>query len=353
MRPAVVGLATLLLGLTGATPEARTQNAIVAEAVSLSAAVLEKADQLLALAAPSTGDVDNDVVLTVPSDDGDDNELVLELQPEPARDVSNDTFAWQSPPTDDDTSGSYDPHSIVDLCRDLLVSAQNNDLPVPFFANLIWQESRLRHDAVSPVGAQGIAQFMPRVAAAAGLRDPFDPHQALPSSARLLRSLRLQFGNLGYVAAAYNAGPHRVSQWLVHRGTLPRETQIYVVRVTGRSIEEWQKTPPEDSALRFARLLPCRELPAFSDLEQAQIRVVRAQSPEPPEPRPAPAPPADSSAERTLAGNSKSTNRSIRMAALHKAIHNAHRRRREATRHQRAHERRRTAEVAAKSVPLG
>jgi soluble lytic murein transglycosylase-like protein len=170
--------------------------------------------------------------------------------------------------------------SIGDLCNALLTSAQDNDLPVAFFANLIWQESRLRDDAVSPVGALGIAQFMPQVAMASGLDNPFDPLQAIPASARLLRELRDQFGNLGFVAAAYNAGARRVSEWLEHRRTLPRETRDYVVRVTGRSAEDWRKTPPEDAALTFVHRLPCRGLPAYADLEQEQLQVTQWQKTE-------------------------------------------------------------------------
>ena len=148
--------------------------------------------------------------------------------------------------------------------------AQRNDLPVTFFANLIWQESRFQHDAVSSAGALGIAQFMPEVAMEVGLGNPLDPHEALPASAKLLRSLREQFGNLGFAAAAYNAGPHRVSDWLEHGRTLPLETQNYVTRVTGRSIETWRKSPQNDLQVAFVRPLPCRGMPAFAELEQAQ-----------------------------------------------------------------------------------
>ena len=59
-------------------------------------------------------------------------------------------------------------------------------------------------------------------------------------------SFATQFGNLGFVAAAYNAGAHRVSEWLAHDRALPRETLNYVLRVTGRSAEQWRKTPPTD-----------------------------------------------------------------------------------------------------------
>ncbi len=158
--------------------------------------------------------------------------------------------------------------SVDNLCKTLFASAQDNDLPIPFFANLLWQESRLKDNVVSKKGALGIAQFMPQTAAETGLQDPFDPMQAIPASARLLRTLRMEFGNLGFVAAAYNAGAHRVADWLQHRSSLPRETRDYVVRVTGLSAEAWRKIPVDDAALTFVERLPCRSLPAFANLEQ-------------------------------------------------------------------------------------
>ena len=160
--------------------------------------------------------------------------------------------------------------SIDGLCTTLLTSAQDNDLPVPFFANLIWQESELQRDAVSRAGALGIAQFMPSAAVETGLADPFDPRQAIPASARLLHTLRQHFGNLGLAAAAYNAGAHRVGQWIDHHRQLPRETRNYVRRITGRSVESWRKSPRDDIKLAFIRPLPCRKMPAFAELEQVQ-----------------------------------------------------------------------------------
>jgi hypothetical protein len=160
--------------------------------------------------------------------------------------------------------------SLDDLCQALFTSAQANDIPVQFFANLIWQESRLNPDDVSKKGAQGIAQFMPSVAAEKGLDDPFDPKQALPASARLLRELRMEFGNLGLVAAAYNAGPGRVARWLERRVSLPKETRDYVVRVTGLSVDAWRNMRVSDDALTFVQHLPCRSMPAFANVEQEQ-----------------------------------------------------------------------------------
>ena len=130
--------------------------------------------------------------------------------------------------------------STADLCRTLAQAAADNDLPVEFFTRLIWQESRFNPQAVSPKGAQGIAQFMPSTASGRGLADPFEPLLALRESASYLRELRTTFGgNLGLAAAAYNAGPGRVEAWLAGRGGLPAETRTYVRAVTGHAADAW------------------------------------------------------------------------------------------------------------------
>jgi hypothetical protein len=187
------------------------------------------------------------------------------------------TVTFEAPADADSSSSQSTDLALDDLCSAVFSSALDNDLPVPFFANLIWQESRLRDDAVSKKGALGIAQFMPQTAAETGLDDPFDPLQAIPASARFLRELRLEFGNLGFVAAAYNAGAHRVAEWLEHRANLPRETRGYVVRVTGLSVDDWRKMAVNDEALTFVRRLPCRSLPEFASVEEAQTEQVRLQ----------------------------------------------------------------------------
>jgi hypothetical protein len=125
------------------------------------------------------------------------------------------------------------------ICRIVADVANSNNLPVPFFANLIWAESSFNFRTISRAGAQGIAQFMPKTAVMYGLENPFEPVHAINVSARFLVELRDQFGNLGLAAAAYNAGPRRVTNWLANRGALPRETQNYVRKITGRSVEQW------------------------------------------------------------------------------------------------------------------
>lgn len=144
------------------------------------------------------------------------------------------------------------------VCRALSEAADDNGLPVGFFARLIWTESRFRQRAVSHAGAQGVAQFMPATAAEYGLADPFDPLQALPASARFLRKLRDQFGNLGLAAAAYNAGGGRVQDWLARKKTLPTETQNYVRAVTGHDAETWTRDEKElGLEHKLPRAAPC------------------------------------------------------------------------------------------------
>src|SRR4051812_33395432 len=121
-------------------------------------------------------------------------------------------------------------------------AAMRADLPVVFFINLIQQESSFQRFAVSRAGALGIAQFMPTVASWRGLENPFEPVSALTEAARYLAELRNEFGNLGLAAAAYNAGPTRLRDYLRGRRGLPAETQHYVLAVTGASIEEWTKS---------------------------------------------------------------------------------------------------------------
>jgi len=132
------------------------------------------------------------------------------------------------------------------VCLMIESAARAHDLPLEFFARVIWQESRFKPDAVGPLTrsgrrAEGIAQFMPGTAAERGLLDPFDPVQALPKSAEFLRELRSQFGNLGLAAAAYNAGPQRVRDWLAGARTLPAETRNYVSAITGISADDWAR----------------------------------------------------------------------------------------------------------------
>jgi len=137
-------------------------------------------------------------------------------------------------------------HAATGFCAVIQAEARKNGLPVGFFTRLIWQESRFDPDAISPAGAQGVAQFMPRTASSRGLLNPFEPVDALRESASYLNELLQSFGNFGLAAAAYNAGPGRLARWLSGQGELPSETANYVLAVTGHAITEWTTKPIPD-----------------------------------------------------------------------------------------------------------
>jgi Transglycosylase SLT domain len=169
--------------------------------------------------------------------------------PLPAPKPADQPAATKTPPTADD------------ICRAVEQDAAENELPVEFFARVIWQESRFNARAVSNKGAEGIAQFMPQTANWHGLADPFDPIEALRHSAAYLRELRDQFGNLGLAAAGYNAGPGRVSAWLAGKRLLPDETRNYVAIITGWTADEWASPhPPENAETTIPQGIPCTRL---------------------------------------------------------------------------------------------
>jgi len=167
-----------------------------------------------------------------------------------------------SPSAPAPNSATQDQENTVGLiCRSIETAASKNGLPLEFLTRLIWQESRFDSHAISRAGAQGIAQFMPKTAEWVGLNDPFDAANAINKSAALLQNLREQFGNLGLAAAAYNAGPRRVSDWLARKRDLPLETLAYVRIVTGHDASEWSSSSIKPAGnLELAKAVPCPEI---------------------------------------------------------------------------------------------
>jgi hypothetical protein len=166
------------------------------------------------------------------------------------------------------------------MCDAVVSVARANDLPIPFFANLIWQESNFDTQSISRAGALGVAQYMPRTANEQGLINPFEPIHALHVAGKFLHRLQAQFGNLGLAAAAYNAGPRRVTDWVSKRGGLPGETRNYVVRITGRQAEQWTSSEfargPE-AALMPAKA-PCAQVAEAVEAQGKIVRVARLMS---------------------------------------------------------------------------
>ena len=186
--------------------------------------------------------------------------------------LSGRAYADAGPETD---------NALATLCGIVEASAKAEGLPADFFTKLIWRESSFRPNAVSPAGAQGVAQFMPGTASERGLIDPFDPASAIPASAKFLGELKRRFGNLGLAAAAYNAGETAVANWLANKGSLPFETQDYVLAVTGRDAEEWRSDKP-----------PTASAPPASTAVPASAPPVSTPAAAPPASTPAAAPPA-------------------------------------------------------------
>lgn len=189
-----------------------------------------------------------------------------ELVPAPDAAVADKPDEKAEPPKTPETVQDKDTREA--MCLMIESAAKAQDLPLEFFARVIWQESRFQSDAVGPITrngqrAQGIAQFMPGTANERRLLDPFDPVQALPKSAEFLNELRGQFGNLGLAAAAYNAGPRRVQEWLDGKGYIPSETRNYVFAITGSSIDDWAAVGKGGKKLDHAPTSSCRELMAL------------------------------------------------------------------------------------------
>lgn len=138
---------------------------------------------------------------------------------------------------------------IPDVCRVIERTATENQLDPHFFARLLWKESLFEPGAISPVGAQGIAQFMPGTADLVGLDDPFNPAKAIDASARYLKKLSDGFGNVGLAAVAYNGGENRAARYKAEGGRLPWETQDYVQAITGITADIWRDDPPSTDKL--------------------------------------------------------------------------------------------------------
>lgn len=166
--------------------------------------------------------------------------------------------------------------SKAEMCETLAAAAQTHELPVGFFVRLINQESGFNPEVVSSAGAQGVAQFMPKVAEEWGLKNPFDPHQALVASARFLRSLYNQFGNWGLAAAAYNGGMGRVQKWVDKRGKLPAETRHYVMTITGVPAEKWIGGKTRTAKFSIPARAPCQEIAYLADAPSVEIPLPRA-----------------------------------------------------------------------------
>lgn len=110
-------------------------------------------------------------------------------------------------------------------------AARRNGLSPKLLAAVGQVESNYRTDAVSPMGAQGLMQFMPSTAAGMGV-DPWSPASAIDGAARLLAGHLANFGSIESALAAYNTGSGTVAR---NGGRVPVSAQSYVDKVLTRA----------------------------------------------------------------------------------------------------------------------
>ncbi len=126
--------------------------------------------------------------------------------------------------------GAVLPSFVPGRFREPLVGAAAKwNVSAALLAAQLMAESNFNPFAVSPAGAEGIAQFMPGTAASYGLADPFDPVEAMDAQAHLMSDLIGQFGSPELALAAYNAGPAPVEA--CHCVPAIPETSAYVARI--------------------------------------------------------------------------------------------------------------------------
>jgi len=147
--------------------------------------------------------------------------------------AAGSTSAALSPSVSVDISNYQAPLTVRDAYDDLIAEAAAlYKLDPRMIKAVIQTESAFNALAVSPVGALGLMQLMPAVAAELGATDPFDPRQNIMAGSRYLRQLLDSHrGNLRLALASYNAGPGNVAKY---RAIPPfKETQNYVKKITG------------------------------------------------------------------------------------------------------------------------
>jgi len=115
---------------------------------------------------------------------------------------------------------------------DIITKAANKfKLDSALIKAIIKAESNFNHRAVSPVGAQGLMQLMPKTASSLNVEDSFHPEKNIEGGARYLRYLINTYkGDLTLALAAYNAGEKAVAKYNYNVPPY-RETQNYVKRV--------------------------------------------------------------------------------------------------------------------------
>jgi hypothetical protein len=135
-------------------------------------------------------------------------------------------------------------------------ASSHNRVDPDLVISVIHAESNFDPRAISPKGAQGLMQLMPKTAATLGVANAMDPAANVEGGTRYLSELLALYNNdIIKALAAYNAGPERVDQY---HGLPPyRETINYVSRIV-RDFNSLKLNAPQlkdtDPGKRIAQL---------------------------------------------------------------------------------------------------
>jgi len=184
---------------------------------------------------------------------GETTRLYISTSPEDFIELPTAQIASYAP---DDTpapvvAAAADQKRIIDVHAVIKDAGARHGLDPDFVASVVHAESGFNVRAVSPKGAQGLMQLMPRTAADLGVKDSFDPEANIEAGTKYLRALLDHYnGDVVKALAAYNAGTQRVAQY---HGLPPfRETQAYVRRIVveyNRKKAEQRKAAAKTQAL--------------------------------------------------------------------------------------------------------
>jgi hypothetical protein len=172
----------------------------------------------------------------------------------------------------------------VDLNEVVKAASGTYRLDPDLVNSVIRAESGFNVRAVSPKGAQGLMQLMPKTASDLGVHNAFDPQANVDGGTRYLRELLERYDfDLVKALAAYNAGPQRVEQY----GGVPPyyETKAYVARIvrdfnkkklaakTAAKPEAQKSSGKESTATRASATKPHKPLtPAQAKATPTQAR---------------------------------------------------------------------------------
>lgn len=158
---------------------------------------------------------------------GDTTRLYTANTPDSFIELPTSQIASYAP---DDTPPAPSAQTKPDVNAIVKDAGTKHGLDPDFIASVVHAESGYNVKAVSPKGARGLMQLMPRTAEQLGVKDSFDPAANVDGGTKYLRALLDQYnGDVPKALAAYNAGTARVTQY---NGVPPyRETTAYVRRI--------------------------------------------------------------------------------------------------------------------------